>query len=123
MKLWVLVAASSILASCASTRPAEGPVRLGKTAFVDGPKVRPDRVIEDSRCPLGTQCVWAGRLIVRATVSGGGWSRKIDLTFGIPVMVADGMLTMVAVDPARRSEEQGGKPLPYRFTFGFQGGR
>ncbi|MCC4589494.1 hypothetical protein LL962_20790 [Xanthomonas sp. NCPPB 1067] len=50
----------------------EGPVGLGETAAVDGPKVRPDQVIEDSRCPADVQCIQAGRLIVRATVIGGG---------------------------------------------------
>lgn len=85
-----LVATS--LAGCATggpvaSRPIEGPVRLGEIAAVDGPKVRPDRVIEDSRCPADVQCIHAGRLIVRATVLGGGWSKQIDLTLGIPVPV------------------------------------
>jgi len=95
-------------------------VRLGQIAAVNGPRVRADRVVEDSRCPGGTQCVWAGRLVVRATVLGGGWSRQIDLTLGTPVNVADGQLTIVAATPVRRAG-QNSRPLPYRFTFRFQG--
>jgi hypothetical protein len=64
---------------------------LGEIAAVDGPRVRPDHVIEDSRCPVDVQCIHAGQLIVRATVLGGGWSKQLDLTLGIPVPVADGM--------------------------------
>ena len=93
-------------------------VMLGQIAYVNGPRVRVDRVIEDSRCPAVTQCVWAGRLIVRATVMGGTWSRQLDLTLGTPVDVADGKLTLVGAFPYRRT----GKPPSYRFTFSFQGG-
>lgn len=50
------------LAGCAASKrvaspPIEGPVRLGEIAAVDGPRVRPDRVIEDSRCPADVQCI------------------------------------------------------------------
>lgn len=69
------------LVNCASTRPVEGPVRLGQIAAVNGPRVRADRVIEDSRCPSDVQCVQAGRLIVQVTVFGGGWSN--DWTFSL----------------------------------------
>jgi hypothetical protein len=110
----ILVAATG----CVSTRPIEGPVRLGQIAAVNGPRVRADRIVEDSRCPVGVQCIQAGRLVVRATVFGGGWSKQIDLTLGRPVPVADGMLTLVTATPRR---QQGGPPA-YRFTFNFQGG-
>ena len=118
----VLPVAVSILAGCAATRPVEGPVRLGQIASVNGPRVRTDRVVEDSRCPLDTQCVWAGRLVVRATVLGGGWSRQLDLTLGKPVTVADGSLTLVEATPRRWISKQRSKPLQYRFTFDFKGG-
>lgn len=115
------------LAGCAAngplaSRPIEGPVRLGEIAAVDGPRVRPDRVIEDSRCPADVQCIHAGRLIVRATVLGGGWSKQIDLTLGIPVPVADGMVTLVDATPVPINGESAA-PSAARFTFTFQGGR
>ncbi|MBB2757875.1 UNVERIFIED_ORG: hypothetical protein GGR68_001973 [Xanthomonas campestris] len=115
------------LVACAAagpitSQPIEGPVRLGEIAAVDGPKVRPDRVIEDSRCPAEVQCVVAGRLIVRATVLGGGWSKQIDLTLGIPVPVADGQLTLVAAT-APPADSATAAASDMRFTFRFQGGR
>lgn len=114
------------LAGCAAGRPAasqpiEGPVGLGEIAAVDGPKVRPDRVIEDSRCPADVQCIQAGRLVVRATVLGGGWSKEVDLTLGVPVPVADGMLTLVDATPLPISGDTA--PSAARLTFKFQGGR
>ena len=111
-----------LLASCAANGPVEGPVRLSQSAFVNGPRVRADRIIEDSRCPIDVQCVVAGRLIVAATVSGGGWSKQVDLTLGVPVDIADGKLTLVKAAPARRADQQQRKPLSYRFRFTFRGG-
>lgn len=111
-----------LLTGCVADRPIEGPVRLGQIAAVNGPRVRADQVVEDSRCPVDAQCVWAGRLIIRVTVLGGGWSKQLDLTSGIPVNVADGSLTLVEATPPRRSAEKKDKILPYRFTFIFQGG-
>ncbi len=99
----------------------EGPVHLGQIALAGGPRVRPDRVVEDSRCPSDVTCVTAGRLIVRATVFGGGWSREVDLTLGTPAPIADGLLTLTEAVPTRTAGHQI-KPASYRFTFLFQGG-
>lgn len=118
----LLAAILPLLAGCASTRPIEGPVRLGQIAAVNGPRVRPDSVVEDSRCAPDVQCIVAGRLVVRATVLGGGWSKQFDLTLGTPVNVADGSLTLIAATPPRPLARRNAKPLPYRFTFQFQGG-
>jgi len=127
MRVELLAALMGVsLAGCAAggpvaSRPIEGSVRLGEIAAVDGPRVRPDRVIEDSRCPADVQCIQAGRLIVRATVLGGGWSKQIDLTLGIPVPVADGMLTLVDATPVPIVGVTAASAG--RFTFKFQGGR
>ncbi|GGE94152.1 hypothetical protein [Sphingomonas prati] len=110
----------SLLAGCATAGAVEGPVRIGRTAHVGGPRVRVDRIIEDSRCPVDTQCVWAGRLIVRATVLGGTSSRQVDLTLGEPVAIADGKLTLVAAVPDRSTGQRAN--AQYRFAFDFQGG-
>lgn len=117
-----LICAPDLVAGCGSMRPVEGPVRLGQVAAANGPRIRPNTVLEDSRCPLDVTCVSAGRLIVRATVFGGGWSRQLDLTLGAPVHVADGSLALVAATPARRGSRPAIAPRSYRFTFLFQGG-
>ncbi|WP_407469235.1 hypothetical protein ABFU38_05125 [Xanthomonas campestris pv. raphani] len=120
--LWIISLVGCATTGPVTSSPIEGPVGLGEIAAVDGPKVRPDHVIEDSRCPADVQCVVAGRLIVRTTVMGGGWSKQIDLTLGMPVPVADGMLTLVDATPVPLSEEAVPASAA-RFTFKFQGGR
>ena len=124
MRTFGLVAAMLFgipLAGCAGSRPVEGLVRLGEVARVNGPKVRPDRVVEDSRCPVDTTCVQAGRLVVQATVFGGGWSKEVDLILGVPVPVADGLLTLIDATPNRLTAARGKRPTA-RFSFRFQGG-
>lgn len=110
----------AICATSASARPHEGPARLGQSVYVDGITVRPERVVEDSRCPANADCVWAGRVVLRATVRGGRWKRTFDLTPGKPVQVADGALTLVSVAPGKYIKRI--KPRDYRFSFKFDGG-
>lgn len=114
---WRLLATIAFagVAGCAPQGAVEGPVPLGRTAYVGGPRVVPERVVEDSRCPPATQCIWAGRFVLRVTVLGGAWRKRIDLTLGEPVAVADGRLTLVAVTPVRAPDRM-------RFTFAFEGG-
>ncbi|HEX7821472.1 MAG TPA: hypothetical protein VF463_12760 [Sphingobium sp.] len=120
-----LLSAMLALTGCAHnsarTPVREGPARLGETVSVDGPSVRPIRVIEDSRCPENARCIWAGRLVLRTVVSGGRWSRKMDLTLGQPAQIADGALTLVSALP-EKSATHPTKPGDYRFAFAFQGG-
>jgi hypothetical protein len=110
-----------LVSGCTHLDPStsgEGAVKLGQVAHVAGARVRPDRLIEDSRCPSDAQCVWAGRVIVRAYVSSGGSTKQLDLTLGMPVKVADGTLELVSVSPERREGEKLA-PTQLRFIFDF----
>ncbi|MBC2777573.1 hypothetical protein [Parasphingopyxis marina] len=124
MKRIILTLMMAATSACAtpSAEPTreDGMARLGDTIFVDGPNVMPIQVIEDSRCPRGTACVWEGRVVLRVEVTGGAWAQTMDLVSGEPQQVADGALTLVSVLP----EAGSGEPLPesYRFAFEFDGG-
>lgn len=111
------------LSACATVPPASaGPTAgFGQVAFTGGPRVRPRLLIEDSRCPNNVQCVWAGRLIVRADVFGPTWSQSRDFELGKPQPIADGQMTLVAAEPSKMAGTQT-DPLAYRFTFRFDGG-
>lgn len=62
--------------------PAGTAVGLG-TPVMAGPVVMtPTEIVEDSRCPTGVQCAWAGRLVVRTRIDGAGWRETVDLTAG-----------------------------------------
>lgn len=102
----------------ANSSPTAG---IGQIADVNGLKVRPLQVVEDSRCPQNARCIWAGRLIVRAEVIGGSWRQTRDLELGKPQHIADGALTLVGGSPEKSAETET-DPRAYRFTFDFQGG-
>jgi hypothetical protein len=115
--------AAVALAACATVPPAsaEPTAALGQVAYVNGLKVRPLQVLEDSRCPANVQCVWAGRIVVRSDISGGSWRQTRDLELGKPQQIADGTLTLVAVSPGKVAGAET-ETRAYRFTFDFQGG-
>jgi hypothetical protein len=56
-------------------------LRVGEYATVrsEAVSIRFDRVVEDSRCPVGVTCVWEGDAVVRLTVTQGKSTATIDL--------------------------------------------
>ncbi|WP_156843089.1 hypothetical protein [Novosphingobium aquimarinum] len=96
---------------------------MGETAWVDGPKVTPLAVLEDSRCPMNARCVWAGRVRIRARIDLGARREFRELTQGEPVQVADGSLELVEVQPDPPMVGQAGlEEADYSFGFRFMGG-
>lgn len=90
---------------------------FGETADLGGGlTVRPFAVIEDSRCPGNTACLWEGRLRIRAAVAG----RESELTLGESVQSPAGVLQFVVVSPGAWADwprdELGPRPA-YRFGF------
>jgi len=54
----------------------------GETVVLKGVSVKFLEVIEDSRCPEGVNCMWAGRAIVKAEVTSNGKTEEVTLIFG-----------------------------------------
>ena len=116
------LAALALTACAALPLEGRGPTAaLGQLVYVNGLKVRPLEVVEDSRCPGDVVCVWPGRVIVKGEISGGAWREVRDLELGKPQQIADGALTLVAVAPGKNAGAET-DPRAYRFTFDFQGG-
>ena len=126
MKLSVLLVPLLALTACATVPPSNAAggssglrwARLGEAVSVDGPTVTPLRLVEDSRCPQGVQCVWAGRVVVSATISTPTMKLNRDLTLGEPFALADGTLTLADVRPGR-ARDTATPPADYRFGFRF----
>ena len=94
--------------------------RLGETVTVGGLRVTPLALIEDSRCPQGVQCVWAGRVRINATISTQTMKLTRELTLGEPFPVADGTLMLAEVRPSKRKDAPNA-PGDYRFGLRFDG--
>ena len=105
----------------ASAEPPLIYARLHQTVRVDGPRVIPLAVGEDSRCPQGVACAWAGRVRLSVRVLTGHGPRTMELTLGHPVPVADGLLELARVTPERDVRAAVAAPR-YRFGFRFADG-
>lgn len=57
-------------------------VPKGETVVLKGVSVKFMEVVEDSRCPEGVNCIWAGRAIVKVQVISNGKSEEKTLIFG-----------------------------------------
>jgi hypothetical protein len=125
MKYASVVMASLALISCVTTgssaRPKEGPVAIGHSAQVGGLMVTPLKLVEDSRCPANTRCIWAGRVIVKTRIKGGNWSKVRNLELGKAEAIADGKITLSDVSPVKIVPDKL-KLRNYRFSFTFEGG-
>lgn len=122
----MLLTAPLLLAGCVTYKVhGDGISRagLGETVAVDGPKVTPLAVLEDSRCPMNARCVWAGQVRLKVRVHLGAGDRDLELTSDKPAQVADGTLELVEIRPDRvAGEGQSLDPRDYRFGFKFMGG-
>ena len=89
---------------------ADVSARLGETVRLGALTITPLQVVEDSRCPVGVQCVWAGRLRLSVRLD----ADMAELELDGPC--APGSVGLTAVQPPARA----GEPVtarPYRFTF------
>lgn len=129
MKKAILIAALALagcMAGGASAPPAPGHPEqppddpalsyggLNEDISAGGLVVRPLAVTEDSRCPVNVTCVWAGRVVLRARVSGLPGDQTISSIE--PLRLPDGgTLNLASVWPPRFQAED--VLIPYRFGF------
>lgn len=89
--------------------------RIDETVAVGPLRVMPTKLLEDSRCPAGVQCISAGQVRITAAIDA---APPVELTLGQPVAVAAGALALVEVYPPRR-QDWTLYPDEYRFGFTF----
>ncbi|MFM5906271.1 MAG: hypothetical protein ACKOPO_01565 [Novosphingobium sp.] len=81
--------------------------------------VRPDRLVEDSRCPMNARCVWAGRVVIDATVWSNGRRSLVRLESDKPANLAGGTLSIDAIRPDSFMTNKRPARAAYRFHFRF----
>lgn len=124
-KLVILFALT--LGACATTIPNGpivdgGPIRLDSLAHLGEPTrvgpvvVTPQRVVEDSRCPINARCVWAGRVILTARIDGAGWRETANLTLGETYRTHGVGVALTSVEPGKMAgAEQPTAPTLFGF--------
>ncbi len=96
-------------------RPGHAYGGLNETIRLGDLSVRPLEVIEDSRCPADVECVWSGRLVMRAEVSGVAGTATISSLEALEVP-GGGTLVLASVWPENYQQDRGPRD-PYRFGF------
>lgn len=86
-------------------------LRIGQTKRTPGNvRVKFIEIVEDSRCPIGTDCIWAGRVIIRVEVKGkNGRPRTAELEAGKPesTVSVDGVtISLSSVDPHPKADKK-----------------
>jgi hypothetical protein len=114
-----LVLAALPLAGCATLfGPGESSVhelKLGETGDFGPVNLTPISVDQDSRCPVNTQCIWAGTVRLKVLVEPAGVNHSVFATLGQPMGVDGGTLLLEHVTPQRTSTAQI-PPNHYSFT-------
>lgn len=116
------------LAACTTaTGQAEAPacrtvecVAIGQgQQLARGLTVTPLEVLEDSRCPVEADCVWEGRVRIRAQFDLGHESFEAQLDSSAPLRIHGGFLSIAEIAPDMSRARMPIPPQDYRFGFSF----
>lgn len=73
--------------------------------------------LQDSRCPIGVQCIWAGELQINVTMKIGGYSETRTMFSSKPGYLFDGhKISITAITPQAKQESKLA-PTDYKITF------
>src|SRR5687768_2203084 len=101
----LVTAVLAALAACVSPGAAESSdtvsrnVRLLETARLGAFAVTPTKVVEDSRCAVGVQCIQAGTVRIEARFRTGADERHGVLALGVPVDLDGAWVSLTRVCP------------------------
>jgi hypothetical protein len=90
--------------------------KIGKTIVAHDFSLTPLSVVQDSRCPTDVQCIQAGTVQVKASLSGGLGQYNATLELNKPFTNEEVTITLVSVTPGKVSTHQI-SPSEYVFTF------
>jgi hypothetical protein len=81
-------------------------LKLGETGHFGPERITPISVDEDSRCPTGVKCIWAGTVRLKVDVYPSTRDHTYFVTLGQPTGVEAGTLLLEQVSPQRTSTGQ-----------------
>ncbi len=96
--------------------PTSTKANVGKKILLGGVYITPLKVLEDSRCPSGTECIWAGTVRVKVRLESDATTQEKDFEIGTSVDFINKKVTLQSVTPEATSTN----PIlekDYIFTF------
>lgn len=104
-------------AACPENKvPKSTRTNVNKKIDTNGVIITPLRVTEDSRCPLGVSCMWAGTVKLQTRLEIGVNTEEVTLTLSTPVVFMGKNITLVNVMPNADSNKPTAEK-DYIFTF------
>lgn len=93
-----------------------GSVNLGinEVAVFEKITIKPLAILEDSRCPVGVNCIWAGRIRLQIEIIKNEETTLENLELNSSAVTAHELITLIAVAPTAK-EGQKINPEDYRF--------
>ena len=92
-------------------------VSLGQKVGDSAVSITPMSVLEDSRCPLGVQCIQAGTVRVQAEVTAEGTTTEQMFVLNQAMMIGSRTIALTDVTPARN---KGAAPVAADYIFTFE---
>jgi hypothetical protein len=92
------------------------PIAIGARATVRGTTIGVLELVEDSRCPVDVQCVWAGTVRVRASINDSAVDTYI-FNLSEQQVVGNARITLVSVLPEKKNSAKNLTLGDYRFVF------
>lgn len=89
---------------------------IGESKTIAGIEITPLKIVEDSRCPIGVQCIQAGKVRVEVKTKVATIENTHTITIGEPIITDNGTITLVSVTPIPVSGVEV-KTTDYRLTF------
>ncbi len=93
-------------AACPSIQESPtGEVSVGETRLVNGVVITFNKIVQDSRCPLGVMCIQAGSVTANATLKSGSNTETVDLIAGAAAHTFGSFnVSLESVAPIRRQQ-------------------
>ena len=115
-------ASSALNSSAGVALDQQFELRVGQTATIagEGLTVEFQAVPEDSRCPTGVQCVWAGNARVQVVLAKGGKAAGVELNTNLEPKSADYLeynIELVSLAPYPTAKNPSIPQSQYRATF------
>ena len=94
-----------------------GEVKVGETKYINGVRITVNKIIEDSRCPIGVMCIQAGRLVASVTLKSDTDEETLNMEAGAKATAFDSFrVSLVSSSDVKRAD----KPIPpdeYKLVF------
>jgi len=98
-----------------ATSPQEVTARIGQKVTALGISITPLEVVQDSRCPLHVQCIWAGTVELKARIESGMGASVMTLKLGESATTEAETITLKSVTPSKSGDPIA--PSAYTFVF------